>query len=225
MSLRMTPEIRFMKDEFIQKGEQVSHHLAAQLFHHFPAHLAMQQPTMEEAEQSFVRTLMSQCSYCTVVLIQIMKLGPFTSAFPRCAGSLAWHEHITSAPRQLHASSSAAPFLCITFSGTVQVMAALDQVRLQREGKISPPPIAISRNVRAAVDRARAQEADEDANVRGGEDNADDDLELLLDDDDEDEDNLQENGGINLDDFFAREKQMAMAQQQPQQRPARSRRR
>ena len=109
---------------------------------------------------------------------------------------------------------------------TIQVLAALDQVKLQHEGKISPPPIAISRNVRAAVDRARQQEADDASDLSdglGGEEGIDDQLDSFLEDDDSD---AEEDGtGIDLDEFFAHEKQLAMVPQQQQQRPARSRRR
>lgn len=108
------------------------------------------------------------------------------------------------------------------------MLAALDQIQLQREGKISPPPIAISRNVQAAVDRARQQE-EADGNdlllanddVLGGQEE-DDDLDLLLEDDDSDTEG-NDSAGINLDEYFQRERQLAAAQRQ--QQPARARRR
>lgn len=109
-----------------------------------------------------------------------------------------------------------------------QVLAALDQIQLQREGKISPPPIAISRNVRAAVDKARQQEEADSNDIllhtnNGSFDQDDeaDDLDLMLDDDDSDVED--ENGAIDLDAFFERERQMGAAQQQ--QMPSRARRR
>ncbi|KAK9843097.1 hypothetical protein WJX74_006929 [Apatococcus lobatus] len=114
-----------------------------------------------------------------------------------------------------------------------QVLAALDQIQLQREGKIGAPPIAISRNVRAAVDRAHQQEEADTSNSfvysngsalqgEGDDDDDDDALDIMLEDEDSDADD-SESAGINLDEYFARERQMAAAQQQ--QKPARARRR
>ena len=88
MSLRMTPEIRFLKDEFIQRGEQVSQQLSN-------ARLACRQMQSCLTEQTFtlickVTTVALNHRLCPDPFVPICLLGCImSSAEPSVQGQLA----------------------------------------------------------------------------------------------------------------------------------------